>query len=388
MEDPEEKCDSRLQALITSKDKVIEMSFDPLSFFAWTPLHDMDLAEKKYGEKLGLYTKHSKWGVGQLLYLDRLNWSNIDQLIDFERMNWDSTFAMDFASLASILNTNKVPCRSWEEVKRILNVYRKSWKTRFLISLFCEGLSKEGYLGMPLYYSELVGYRIGAFYGKKGLLDVIEKTPEIGFEVMVLGAIDKMSDPDTRSRLRRMLDSDQRDLVYPFLLYGSNAMASYRKLEKVGGKDAVIGKAVPEEVRDEVYMMLISTTSNLFYFGPKPKLFTYDELFSKIHIKGLTHFGADTSIRSSPHFLAFQAEIGHLVCTPSGDLKEMGDALFRSSRPFGAVESELKFDRVTDSSPPEMPICLEWHTKKMREREKSYWSINPEWLKRLRTEDF
>lgn len=347
----------------------------------------MALAEREYGEKLGLHTYQSKWGVGQLLYLD-LNWSDIDQFIDFDRMNWDSTFASDFATLSSILNTNRIPCASWQEVKRILNVYEKSWKTRFLVSLLCEGLGKVGFLGKPLYYSELLGYQSGT-YATEGLLDTIDENPEIGFDAIISRIFDKMSDNEAREMLREILASDQRNLVYPFLLDGSTAWASFRKLEKVGGKDTVIDKTVPAEVCDEVYMMLISTTSNLFFFGPKPKLFSYDELFSRIHIKELTYFGADTSIRTSPHFYALQAEMGHFIATPAGQMREIMDAMFRGLRALVAADKELTFDKVTDSSPPEMHTFLESHKrKKLQERAKSSYTISSDWLRRLRTEDF
>lgn len=357
------------------------MKFDPLTLLTWTPLQHIAIAEREYGDKLGLHTYHSKWGVGQLMYLD-LDWSEIDRSIDFERMNWDGNFGMDFATLASILCTNKVACRSWKEVAQILEVYQRNWKTRFLVSLFCTGLSKVGNFGMPLYYSELVGYRVGVLY-KEGLLDVTNESPENGINWMILRIMEKMSDSDARMQLLKILSSNQRNLVYPFLLNGSKAIASYRKLEKLGGKDKVISKAVPKEVTDEVYMMLISTTSRLFDFGPKPKLFTYDDLFSKIQVKEVVLFGADTTIRTSPLFEALRAELGHLCFPRSG---ELGDALSRYAPQFGVEDRELTFDRATDSSPPEMPIALSLHAQQ-KKQENSHWTINPEWLKKLRTED-
>ncbi len=176
--------------------------------------------------------------------------------------------------------------------------------------------------------------------------------------------------------------------MYPFLLHGSTACASFSKLEKMGGKDQVIVKGVPEEVKDEVYTMLILTASNLFYFGVKPKLFTYDELFAKLHIKELTYFGADTSIRTSPHFVVLQAEIGHLVCTYPGKMREMGDVMFRLQPQFGLPDRELTFDRVTDSSPPEMKLSVLSHAEQKRQkRGESRLEINPEWLKKLREGD-
>ncbi len=344
---------------------VINLEYDPLSFFCWSPIENMVMAEKLLAKKLGLNTYCSKWGVGQLLFLN-LNWNEVNHYIDFTQMNKDEIYAMDFATLASILNTNMITCTSWEEVKRIFDIYQQSWKNRFLISFLCEGVSKRGFIGKPLYYSELFGYKIGYLLGKKPLLDILEKNPEISLEAIILRIIDKMSNFKARDKILEMLESDQRDLVYPFLLFGSHACASFRKLEKFGGKDAIITISEHEEIKDYLYSMLISVTSNLFYFGPNPKLFNYDDIFSKFKVKELTNFGGDTSIRTSPHFVTLREEINHFVSAISGNplMRELIASMLRKVYPIELPDKELTFDRITDSSPPEMPYFIRYQKKK------------------------
>lgn len=363
------------------------MEFDPLSLFCWSPLENMAIAEKMLAKRLGLYTSYSKWGVGQLLYLN-LNWNDVTQFIEFDQMNWDDIFAMDFATLASILHTNMIACTSWEEVKRIFDIYQQSWKNRFLISFLCEGVSKRGFIGKPLYHSELFGYKTGLFLGKKPLLDIFEKNPKISLKDVISRIIDKMSNFKARDKILEMLESDQRDLVYPFLLFGSHACASFRKLEKFGGKDAIIEISVPEEIRGYLYSMLISATSSLFNFGPNPKLFHYDDIFSKIKVKELTYFGGDTSICTSPHFVILREEINHFVSAISENqlVRQLIASMPRQGYPIELPDKELTFDRITDSSPPEMPNFIKSQKKKIQERG-SRLIINPKWLKILRTKD-
>ena len=61
-------------------------------------------------------------------YLEQTIMGELYEYIDFDRMNWDSTYAMDFATLASIMRTNFVSCLSWKIFRRLFDVYQKSWK--------------------------------------------------------------------------------------------------------------------------------------------------------------------------------------------------------------------------------------------------------------------
>lgn len=413
------------------------MSFDPLSLFVWTPLQDMRKAEQMYGEELGLNNDWAKWGVGQLLYLRKLKLIEIGEYIDFDRMNWDSTYATDFATLASIMRTNFVSCLSWKIFRRLFDVYQKSWKTRFLISLGCQALGTPGYIGVPLYYSEFFGdyppsfirrkteakdhiksdfeafkrnFHSGMplfealkrqsyadpiiFHEERNILETIDQRPSDAFRELIDAMITKLSHEKTREELLEMMESNKWHLVYPFLLEGSFAYASYRKLKKRGGMKKVISDSVPEEIQNELYIMLIATSARLFYSWPTKK-FKFDDIFKRIHIKGVVHFGGDTSIRTSPLFTVLQAEIGHFYSdairrevSPIQKhtlISELADALFRFSPRVEKSEPELSFDRITDSSPPEMAYVI--REERSRPKGTSRYTVNPAHLKKLREED-
>lgn len=413
------------------------MSFDPLSLFVWTPLQDMRKAEQMYGDKLGLNNDWAKWGIGQLLYLKKLRLSEIDEYIDFDRMNWDSAYAMDFATLSSIMRTNFVSCLSWKVFRRLFDVYQKNWKSRFLIGLGCQALGTLGYIGAPLYYSEFFGDYPQSFLRRKqeakdyiksdfetfkrsfetgtslfelpkrprfadpiifheeiDILKTIDQRPSEALREMIDAMITKLSNEKTREELLEMMESNKWHLVYPFLLEGSFAYASYRKLEKRWGMEKVISDSVPEEIQNELYIMLITTSARLFYSWPTKKV-KFDDIFKRIHIKRVAHFGGDTSIQTSPLFTSLQAELGHFYSDAIRKkvspiqkhtlISEIADALFRFSPLVEKSEPELSFNRITDSSPPEMVYVI--REERGRPKETSEYTINPEIFKRLREEN-
>ncbi|MFX0211673.1 MAG: hypothetical protein ACFFDT_37195 [Candidatus Hodarchaeota archaeon] len=367
----------------------------PREMVPWTPLKDKENATKKYGKLLDLHTDAATWGVGQLMYLN-LDWNSASKFIDFNRIHYDKTYGEDFATLASILNTNRIPCRSWSDFKHILDVYNSCWANRLLISFFCEGIGQTSNLGKPLYFSELVGYTKGNFFKRtiNGFLDRIVKDPSEGFDWMILRIIEKSNDPKARSMLRKMLGNNQRYLVFPFLIRGSNAWASFNLLEESGGINVVVGAKIQEGLADYVYMMAICGLSNLLFFSKNTDLFSIEDLFRKIKIQELIHFGGDTSIRTSPHFLILAAEIGHYVFPSKHDLhvfhnfKEIPDYMLRQlaqSAKLSIPDNELIYSRMAHPAPYEMRQFVRLHRKFAKEtRKKTHYTINPDYLKKIR----
>ena len=362
----------------------------PPELVSWAPLRDKEDASDRYQEMLGLNTDTAKWGVGQLLYL-HLDWESAGEAIDFDRVNYDRVYGDDFATLASILNTNRIPCRSWHEVKRILEVYNASWINRLLISFFCEGIGQVGCVGKPLYYSELIGYRKGSLLKRRtdGFLDILARDPGAGFDWMIQRMFEKAAHWKVRFTSRKMLGSSRHYcLVFPFLTGGSHALASFQLLEEAGGKEAAIGSDIQEELSNLVYMMLIRVTANLTFFSPNNKLFNFDDLFRRLSIQGLVHFGGDTSIRTSPHFLVLTAEVGHYLAPDKSMSGELADSMFRQqamSVKRGLADEELTFSRGVGSGPPEMRPFVQAHKRyAKREKTTSRYTISPEYLKRIR----
>ncbi len=424
-----------------------------MSKFVWNPIHDMREAEQIYGEELGLNNDWAKWGIGQLLYFKKLNLSEINEYIDFDRMNWDGTYAQDFATLASIMRTNLVPCLSWEIFCRLFDVYQRNWKSRFLISLCCQALGTPGYIGAPLYYSEFFGdyppsfikqkkeakdyiksdfdafksdFRSGRspfellrrprfadprrsffeqlkrqrfadpiiFHKEIDILKTIEQSPSDALRELIEAMITKLSHEKTREDLLEMMETDKWHLVYPFLLEGSFAYASYRKLEKRGGMKKVISDSVPANIQDELYNMLIATSARLFYSWPTNK-FKFDDIFKRIHIKEVLYFGGDTSIRTSPLFTVLQGELGHfysdairIKISPIKKhtfISEWASTMFQYSPKVEKLEPELSFDQITDSSPPEMVALIRAERSSPMVTPKL--TFKPAYFKRLREED-
>jgi hypothetical protein len=335
------------------------------------------------------------------------------------------------------MRTNFVPCLSWKIFRQLFDVYQKNWKNKFLISLGCQALGTPGYVGAPLYYSEFFGdYPLSfikrkqeaadymksdfeafkkstdlptsflealkrprfvdpiIFHEELNILETIDQRPSEALRELLDAMIAKLSHEKTREELLAMMESERWHLVYPFLVEGSFAYASYRKLEKRGGIKKVISASIPEEIQDELYIMLIATSARLFYSWPT-KSFKFDDIFKRINIKEVVHFGGDTSIRTSPLFTVLQGELGHFYSDAIRQqvssvqkhtlISELADAMFRFSPRVEKSEPELSYDRITNSSPPEMVYVI--REERSRPKETSRYAMNPEYFKKLREDN-
>lgn len=366
----------------------------------WQPLLRMEKTNE-YATKLGIHSYPGKFAFAQLTYLDLTinDITDIQDHINLERMNWDGTYAKDMATFLSILSTNRIPCKSWEELKRLFEEYEKNWKSRFLISLFCEAISKKGYYGHPLYYSELVGYRKrGKYY--KGLLDIIrEYDLNKAFDWMHKRIFLKLKNVDVRSEIEKDFWGKSRCRVYPYLVFGSPGWASYNKFEKLGGIDSVLSSNVPENTREEIYIMVICCFSSAFTWSES----YYEKLFSDINnlrVKDVIHFGADTAIRISPLFAFLQSEIGHIhghhIRKDLPDfLSETSDGMSRTAytsfKGIESAEQELDYSNLWSGAPLDMEQCVkkdlkELHIKRSIKRSHYKYSLSKEWFKKLREE--
>ncbi len=139
----------------------------------WSPSLRMNKTDR-IASDLGIHSYYGRFAFAQLTHqnLPFRDTQKLADLIDAKRLSWDGIYAKDLATYLSILTTNRILCKSWDDLNSIFKVYRQNWKNRFLISLFCEAISKKGYYGHPLYYSELVGYR-KRFKYYDGFLDII-----------------------------------------------------------------------------------------------------------------------------------------------------------------------------------------------------------------------
>ncbi len=362
----------------------------------WSPLLRMQKTDD-VAKKLGIATFWGRFAFSQLTYME-MPFSDLGQLatrIQAERLNWDTAYAQDMAALLSILVTNNIRCDSWEVFDRLSDIYRRGWRQRFLISLFCEGTSRKGYYGYPLYFSELTGYSSRGVY-QRGMLDVMEQGGlDAAFDWMHRRMIMKLKDPAFRRAVEKEYDSCDRIRVYPYLVFGSIGWAAYDQLEKRGGMASLIRPTVPEDARREVYIMALCCLSDYCYH----KREEWDGLFSqacRTGIRGLLHAGANASIEASPLFAWLQSEIGHLMANQfTGGKAEgtlVGELMDAMKRNFhvtlaglGKAEEELDFSNVRPESPEDMRECVE---KDLRElptlRAKATYHVNQDWLKKLR----
>jgi hypothetical protein len=352
----------------------------------------------RFASELGIHSFYGRFAFAQLTHLD-LPFNEMSDLaarLDVERMNWDSTYAKDMATFLSILSTNGVPCKTWRELEAILEVYKQNWKSRFLTSLFCEATSKRGYYGRPLYYSELIGYRKNEEY-HKGLLDIArENGLDEAFDWMHRRILLKLQRADVRNEMETDLGGANRCRVYPYLVFGSLGWASHTRFEKLGGIDSLLSSDIPEEAREDVYIMVICCFSSILRLS---KLYR-DRAFSNAHklgIRTLVHFGADTSIAVSPLFAFLHSEIGHIAGHAmagrklSGPIDELMDRIMMSMHTtFGqsAVdEEELDYSNLWADAPPDMIRCVDADLQELpirRSREK--YRVSKEWLRKLREE--
>lgn len=361
----------------------------------WSPLLRMEKTDK-FASQLGIKSYYGRFAFAQLTHLD-LPFKDIKELaahIDSERMNWDSRYAMDMATFISILVTNRIPCQSWEELKATFKVYEQSWKSRFIISLFCEGISKKGYYGHPLYYSELVGYRKNEEY-HKGLLDIAKEYGlNEAFEWMHKRIFLKIKSSDVRTTLEADFRGLHKCRVYPYLIFGSPGWASYDRFEKLGGIDCILSPDVPGEVKNEVYIMVICCFSAVIRFSKTHSEKSFSNV-QKLGIKELVHFGADTSIAISPLFSFLQSEIGHIIEHAirgkklTGILSEFSDRMMMHSynmyEGIEKEEEELDYSNLWSNAPPEMIRCVKTDLKRLPiRRSKERYRVNKEWLKKLK----
>ncbi len=361
----------------------------------WSPLLRMAKTDRIASE-LAIQSYYGRFAFAQLTHQD-LPFRDTQELadrIDAKRLNWDGTYAKDLATFLSILTTNHILCKSWNDLNAIFKVYRQSWKNRFLISLFCEAISKKGYYGNPLYYSELVGYR-KRFKYYDGFLDIINSAgPEGAFEWMHRSMFQKLIIDDIRNNLEADFISTNRCRVYPYLVFGSLGWAAYNRFEQLGGMNRILGPQIPEEVREEVYIMVISCFSSVIRMRDSYSQKVFSNV-AKSGINNLVHFGADTSIKTSPLFAFLQGEIGHF----SGDViakrkvKGIFGEFFDRSwmntyllyEGFEKSESELDFSRKWSGAPADMINCIKKDLKELPvKRAKEKYRISEDWLRKMR----
>lgn len=361
----------------------------------WSPLLRMEKTDR-IASDLGIYSYSGRFAFAQLTHqeLPFRDTQELADCIDAERLNWDGIYAKDLATFLSILTTNRILCKSWDDLNAIFKVYRQSWKNRFLISLFCEAISKKGYYGHPLYYSELVGYR-KRFKYYDGFLDIINSDgPEEAFNWMHRRMFQRLIRDDVRKKMEADFIGAHRYRVYPYLVFGSPGWAAYTMFEKLGCMDHILGPKIPGEVRKEVYIMVISCFSSVI---------TMDESYSqkafsnaaKSGIKALVHFGADTSITISPLFAFLQAEIGHISGNVmakrkvEGFLGEFSDRVWMNTfTSYGGLEKnelELDFSKKWPGAPSDMIRCIKKDLKELPlKRNKEKYRISEDWLRKLR----
>jgi len=339
----------------------------------WNPHLRMEKTNE-YASKLNIHNYYGKFAFAQLTYLD-LPFDSLNELahfIDADRMNWDSSYSKDMATLLSILSTNRIYCSTWEDLKKLFNVYTKNWKSRFLISLFCEACSKKGYLGHPLYQSELFGYTKNERH-QSGFLDIINDCGlNSAFKWMHERMLVKLKNRYVKRSMENAFNSKDRCKVYPFLVYGSRALESKKVLEKHCGMNRIFNQNVPHECREEIFIMVICCFSTITYSSQK----YYDHFLSRVTdplIKGIIHFGADTSFRISPLFSFLQSEIGHILYDTfrgkaySKLVDETSDAITRetygiTTKLIKSDDKELDFTKIWANAPPDMieSVCNEF----------------------------
>jgi hypothetical protein len=328
----------------------------------WMPL----LRMKKTDEvaiKIGISSYCGRFAFGQLTCLDLPfdDLADLAQKIDADRLNWDATYARDLATYLSILVTNDIPCTSWADFERTFDAYCQSWQSRFLISLFCEAVSKKGYRGCPLYYSELVA--------RQGLLDEIDaRGPDSAFAWMHARMLAKLADSRLSKKIQAEFQAGCRCKAYPYLVFGAPGLDAYNAFERLGGASRLLPPNVPAAARDEIYIFVIGGFSSVSRYLPEVlRSRIYSNLFD-LGIKDIVHFGADTSIRISPLFAFLSSEIGHFVSaaalgySPSGVPGEVWDRswmnLHTMYSKLGNTDRELDYSNLLPGSPPEMAPCI------------------------------
>jgi hypothetical protein len=362
----------------------------------WNPLLRMRQTDE-VAPKMGISTFWGRFAFAQLTYMD-LPYSDLNDLaarFQSDRLNWDSGYAQDLAMLLSILVTNNIKLDSWEVFDRIVKAYRQGWRERFLVSLFCEATSHQGYCGAPLYFSELVGYTSRGAY-QPGLLEVMERSgADEAVDWLHRRMLIKLKHPEVRQMLEKDFAGSHRCRVYPFLVFGSQGWAAYNQFEKRGGLESIVRRTVPAEVRREVYIMAICCFSSYFHHSREH----WSGLFSqacRVGINGLQYAGASTSIEVCPLFAFLQSEIGHLMSSQFSGGKVDGSLLsevmdrmqMNSYVSLGGVEKaeeELDFSNLWPGAPEEMMGCVEKDLREIRTtRAHAKYQVNPDWLKKLR----